>query len=50
MISGANRKVVEPVPEPGQRLIVQKHHEVGQDRIAVHAPRADLPHQILPMA
>ena len=40
------QEVVEAVPEPGQRLIVQKHHEVGQDGIAVHAPGADLPHQI----
>ena len=40
------REVVEAVPEPGQRLIVQKHHEVGQDGIAVHASPADLAHQI----
>ncbi len=40
------REVVEAVPEPGQRLVVQKHHEVGQHGIAVHAPGADLPHQI----
>ncbi len=40
------REMVEAVPEPGQRLIVQKHHEVGQNGIAVYAPGADLPHQI----
>ena len=46
IMSDREQEVVEAVPEPGQRLIVQKHHEVGQDRIAVHAPGADLPHQI----
>ncbi len=46
IMSEREREVVEAVPEPGQRLPVQKHHEVGQDGIAVHAPGADLPHQI----
>ncbi len=39
-------KMVESMPEPRQRLIVQKHHEVGQNGIAVDAPRANLAHQI----
>ena len=38
--------MIEAVPEPGQRLPVQKHHEVGQDRIAVYASRSDLAHQV----
>ncbi len=40
------REVIEAVPEPGQRLIVQKHHEIGQNGIAVNAAGADLPHQV----
>src|SRR5579862_223986 len=40
--------MVETVPKPGQGLIVQKNHEVGQDRVAVDAARTDLPHQIHP--
>src|SRR5437868_5440132 len=38
--------MVEPVPEPGQFLVVQKHHEIGKDRIGVNAPIPDLAHQI----
>ena len=37
---------VEAVPVPGQLRIVQEHHEVGQDRIAVDAAAADLAHQV----
>ena len=37
---------VEAVPVPGQLLVVQEHHEVGQDRIAVDAAAADLAHQV----
>ncbi len=37
---------VEAVPVPGQFRIVQEHHEIGQDRIAVDAAAADLAHQI----
>ncbi|EGE57973.1 hypothetical protein RHECNPAF_3500022 [Rhizobium etli CNPAF512] len=39
-------ELVEAVPEPGQFLPVQEHHEVGQNRVAVNAARADLAHQI----
>ena len=46
IISSANAEMVEAVPKPRQRLPVEEHHEVGQDGIAVHAPRADLAHQI----
>src|SRR5215469_2555819 len=38
--------MVEPPPEPGQLLPIEKHHEVGQQRIAVYAARADLAHQV----
>ena len=38
--------MIEAVPEPGQFLVVQEHHEVGQDRIAIDAARADLAHQV----
>src|SRR5215469_13845540 len=38
--------MIEAVPEPGQRLPVQKHHEVRQYRVAVYAARSDLPHQV----
>ena len=37
---------VEAMPEPRQRLPIQEHHEIRQHRIAVHATRADLPHEI----
>jgi hypothetical protein len=37
---------VEAVPVPRQLRIVQEHHEVGQDRIAVDAAIADLAHQV----
>ena len=46
IISIANQNWSKPQPEPRQLLPVQEHHEVGQHRIAVHAARADLPHQI----
>ena len=39
-------EVVEAVPEPRQLGPVEKHHEVGQHRMAVDATRADLAHQI----
>ncbi len=28
-------ELIEAVPEPGQLLVVQEHHEVGQERIAI---------------
>ena len=37
---------VEAVPVPWQFRIVQEHHEIRQDRIAVDAAAADLAHQI----
>ena len=37
---------VEAVPVPGQLRIVQEHHEVRQDRVAVDAAAADLAHQV----
>ena len=39
-------EMVEPPPEPGQFLVLQEHHEVRQQQIAVYAAGADLPHQI----
>ena len=42
----ANGKPVEAVPEPGQFLPVQEHHEVGQDRVGIDAARPDLAHEI----
>src|SRR5450755_632918 len=38
--------MVEAVPVPRQLWIIQEHHEVRQDRIAVDAAAADLAHQI----
>ena len=43
---GGEPELVEAVPEPGQLLVVQEHHEVGQQRIAVLAAAADLAHQV----
>ena len=39
-------EVIESQPEPRQFLPVEEDHEVRQDRIAVHAARADLAHEI----
>src|SRR5690606_10821899 len=39
-------EVVETKPVPGQFLPVQKHHEVRQQRIAIHTAITDLPHQV----
>ena len=39
-------EVPEPVPVDRQLVPIQKHHEVGQDRIGVDAARADLAHQV----
>src|SRR5437870_9680717 len=38
--------MIEPIPEPGQLFIVQKHHEIRQHGIAVYSSRADLAHQV----
>ena len=38
-------EVVEGLPEPGQLLPVEKHHEVGQ-LAAIHALLADRAHQV----
>ncbi len=38
--------MIEAPPEPWQLLPVQEYHEIGEHWVAVHAARADLPHQI----
>ena len=38
--------MIEAPPEPGQFLVLQEHHEIGQRRIAVDAAGADLAHQV----
>ncbi len=37
---------VEAVPEPGQLLVIQENHEVGQDGIGVDTAIPDLAHQV----
>ena len=39
-------EMAEPGPEPGQLRPVQEHHEIRQQRIAIHPAGADLTHQI----
>ena len=34
------------MPEPWQFFVVQKHHEVGQDGVAIHTTVANLTHQV----
>ena len=38
--------MIEARPVPGQLRPIQEHHEIGQQRIAVDAARADLAHEI----
>src|SRR5947209_2925518 len=38
--------MIEAPPGERQRLVVQEHHEIGQDRICVDAAGADLAHEI----
>src|SRR5262249_43333760 len=39
-------EMVEAMPIPGKLMPVQKHHEVGQDWIAINTARADLAHEM----
>ena len=43
---GGEGKPVEALPEPGQFLPVQEHHEIREDRVGIDAARPDLAHEI----